>query len=434
MRYDARIMKATDLRGILGYISRFRDRLFVLNIDSAVLEADNFRNLLLDISVLRSLNINVVIVHGASRRIASLSQEMKIPASDLEGMGITDASTLQLAVLASNRFSHDILEGLAETDIRAAVTNAIVAHPAGIRGGQDYQWTGKVEKVDAAFLLSLIKEGIIPIVPPLGFDGNGQTYRVNSDQVALEVAEALKAAKLMFITTSNGVQGGGKLSTQFSVSEAEEFLKKRRGELAPDMVSKLEHGLRACRNGVQRAHIIDGLQDEALLGEIFSNEGVGTMIYANEYQSIRPARKKDVGVIMGLIRDAVASEEIVARSRKEVADRIGEFYVFEVDRNVIGCVGLRAYPSDEVAELNCLYVAEAHENQGVGGKLMQFIETRARELGVKRLIALSTQAFNYFQQKGGFKEGDPALLPADRRKKYDASGRKSKILVKDLAL
>ncbi len=433
MRYDARIVKATDLRGILGYISRFRDRLFVLNIDSAVLEADTFRNLLLDISVLRSLNINVVIVHGASRRIASLSQEMKTPSSDLEGMGITDAQTLQLAILASNRFAHDILEGLAETDIRAAVTNAIVAHPAGIRGGRDYQWTGKVEKVDTAFLLSLIKEGVVPIVPPIGFDGNGQTYRVNSDQVALEVAEALKAAKLMFITTSNGVQGGGKLSTQFSVAEAEEFLKKRGSELAADMVSKLEHGLRACRNGVQRAHIIDGLQDEALLGEIFSNEGVGTMIYANEYQSIRPARKKDVGVIMGLIRNGVAAEEIVARSRKEVAERIGEFYVFEVDRNVIGCVGLRVYSSDQAAELNCLYVAAAHENQGVGSKLMQYIETRARELGVKRLIALSTQAFNYFQQKGGFKEGDSSLLPADRRKKYEASGRKSKVLIKELA-
>jgi len=425
-------MKATDLRGILGYIARFRDRLFVLNIDSAVLVADNFRNLLLDISVLRSLNINVLIVHGASQRIRTLADDLQRSASDLDGMGVTDAATLELSVLASNRFAHDILEGLAETDIRAAVTNAIIAHPAGIRGGRDFEHTGKVERVDVSFLSSLLKEGIVPIVPPLGFDGNGQTFRVNSDQVALEVAESLKAAKLMFITTSNGVQGGGKLSTQFSVAEAEEYLRSRREELAADMRSKLEHGLRACKNGVQRVHIIDGLQDEALLGEVFSNEGVGTMIYANEYQAIRPARKKDISAIMSLIREAVAAEELVARTRKEVSEQVGNFYVFEIDRNVVGCVGLRLYAAEECAELQCLYVAEAHENQGIGRKLMLFTYERARALGCKRLFALSTQAFNYFQQKGDFAEGDVSALPAERRKKYDASGRKSRVLVRDI--
>lgn len=425
-------MKATDLRGILGYMARFRDQIFVLNIDSAVLVADNFRNLLLDISVLRSLNIDVVIVHGASRGIDALSKAMSIPASDLDGMGITDRATLELSILASNRYAHDVMEGLAETDIRAAVTNAIVAHPAGIRGGQDYGCTGKVEKVDVAYLRALLKEGIVPIVPPLGFDGNGQTYRVNSDQVALEVAESLRAGKLMFITTSNGVQGGGKLSTQFSVVEAENFIKKNRAELAPEMISKLEHGLRACKNRVQRVHIIDGLQDGSLLGEIFSNEGVGTMIYANEYQAIRPARKKDVSPIMTLIRDAVAAEELLARTRKEVTEHLGNYFVFEIDRNVVGCVGLHLYPEEGMAELECLYVSAAHENQGIGQKLMHFVEARARAAGVRKLVALSTQAFNYFQQKGGFTEGSPSLLPAVRLAKYEASRRRSKVLIKDL--
>ena len=425
-------MKATDLRGILGYIARFRDRLFVLNIDSAVLTAENFRNLLLDVSVLRSLNINVLIVHGASRRIKRLAGEMQREASDLDGMGVTDAATLELSILASNRFAHDILEGLAETDIRAAVTNAIVAHPAGIRGGKDFEHTGKVERVDVAFLSSLLSEGIIPIVPPLGFDGNGRTFRVNSDQAALAVAESLKAAKLMFITTSNGVQGGGKLSTQFSVAEAEEYLRTHRDELAPEMRSKLAHGLRACKNGVQRVHIIDGLQDEALLGEVFSNEGVGTMIYANEYQAIRPARKKDVGAITTLIRDAVAAEELLPRTRQEVTEQLANFYVFEIDRNVVACVGLRMYAAEACAELQCLFVAEAHENQGIGRKLMLFTCEQAKALGCKRLFALSTQAFNYFQQKGGFREGDVSALPPDRRKGYDESGRKSRVLVREI--
>lgn len=425
-------MKATDLRGILGYMARFRDRLFVLNIDSAVLVAENFRNLLLDISVLRSLNIDVLIVHGASRRIETLGEAAGIKPSDLDGMGITDAATLDLAITASYRFAHDLLEGLAETDVRAAVTNAIVAHPAGIRGGRDYAHSGKVERVDASFLATLLKEGVVPIVPPIGCDGNGQTFRVNSDQVALEVAEALKAAKLMFITTSNGVQGAGTLSTQFSVVEASTYLRDNSASLTADMRSKLEHGVRACKNGVQRVHVIDGLQDGALLGEIFSNEGVGTMIYANEYQSIRAARKRDVGMIVGLIREAVASEELVARTRQDVVEQLGSFYVFEIDRNVVGCVGLKLYAAEELAELHCLFVAEAHENQGIGQKLMEFAVERARTLGCKQLLALSTQAFNYFQQKGQFKEGTLDNLPVARRAQYEAQGRKSRVLVRDL--
>jgi amino-acid N-acetyltransferase len=389
-------MKATDLRGILGYIARFRDKVFVLNIDSDVLAHENFHNVLLDISVLRSLNIKVLIAHGASHHIRALSRTMNVPASNADGMGITDKATLDLAILASNRLMHEILEGLNEMDQRAVTTNAIIAHPAGIIGGRDHLHTGKVEKVDVDFLRGLLDSGVIPVLPPLGFDGNGQTYRVNSDQVALEVSEALKAQKLIFVSTGNGVEGGGTLSTQFSVSEADEFLRKRRAELSPWLLSKFEHGIRACRNGVQRVHIIDGRQNEALLGEIFSNEGVGTMIHANEYEAIRRAKKKDVSAILTLIRESVNAQELMPRTRQELSARVGDFYLFEIDRNVVGCVGIKLYNGepDKVAEMECLYVAEAHENQGIGRRLMLFTETQARELGARRLIALSTQAYN----------------------------------------
>jgi amino-acid N-acetyltransferase len=428
-------MKASDLRGILGYIARFRDKIFILNIDSAVLASDNFTNLLLDISVLRSLNIKLVLVHGASTQIRELSRETQRPASDYNGMGVTDADTLHLAILASNRLGHDILEGLADSDQRAVITNAVIAHPAGIIGGVDQQWTGQVEKVDAAFLQSLISDGIIPVLPALGFDGNGQTYRVNSDGVALAVSEALKAAKLMFITTSNGVKPEGSRDfAQFSVDAAEEYLRKYKNELTPDMMSKLKHGIRACRNGVLRVHIIDGTQDEALLNEVFSNKGVGTMIHANEYEAIRPARKKDAGLIYNLIRESIDAQQIMPRSRKEIVEQIQEFFVFEIDRNILGCVGLRSYDTDQgkLAELECLCVDEKHTNQGIGHQLMHYIENEARERMARRLLVLSTQAFNYFQQKGGFREGGVDLLPPERRTAYDASKRRSKILYKDL--
>ncbi|MCX6904020.1 MAG: amino-acid N-acetyltransferase, partial [Verrucomicrobia bacterium] len=183
-------MKLTDLRGILQYIPRFREKTFILSIDGAVVTDENFANILLDIAVLRSLSIRVVIVHGASAQIKVLAEQQNLKPSDLEGSGITDAETLCLALTAANRLTHEILEGLSANDLRAVSTNAIIAHPLGILGGVDHLFTGKVERVDLEFLQNLLAQGIIPIIPPLGFDGDGHTYRVNSDTVAAAVAEA----------------------------------------------------------------------------------------------------------------------------------------------------------------------------------------------------------------------------------------------------
>ena len=424
-------MKASDLRGILTYIPSFRDKLFVLSVDSAVLEDERAASLFLDISVLRSLNIRVVLVHGASARIKRMSAEMKLKPTNLDGLGVTDEATLKISERAANSYSHDILQSLADVDLRGAVTNAIIAHPAGILGGVDQQWTGRVERVDTRFLEALLENGIIPVIPPMGVDGDGRTYRVNSDGVALEVAEALKAEKLIFLTGGGELPMNGKKPAQLSVEEAAEWLKKKRADLSGEMASKLEHGLRACREGVSRAHILNGLEDDALLEELFSSEGVGTMIYADEYTEIRKALKKDVRSIMRLIGNSVASEELVRRTRGEVAAAIGDYSVFEIDGNMVGCVAVQGLEG-KTAEMGCLFVASGHENAGIGRKLMLYAENRAKEMGMKRLLALSTQAFNYLQSKGGFNEGTVDVLPAARKASYEASGRNSKILYKEL--
>ncbi len=207
-------MKPTDLRGILQYIPQFRERTFILAVDGAIVTDENFATLLLDVAVLRSLNIRVVLVHGASAQIRALADEQKITPSDLDGSGITDAATLKLALTAANRLTHEILEGLSANDLRAASTNVITAHPMGIIQGVDHLFTGKVERVDTELLQSLLAQGVVPVIPPLGFDGDGKTYRVNSDGVAVAVAEALKAIKLIFITTQDGILVQGRVIRQ----------------------------------------------------------------------------------------------------------------------------------------------------------------------------------------------------------------------------
>lgn len=423
-------MKLTDLRGILQYIPRFREKTFILALDGAIVTDENFANILLDIAVLRSLNIRVVIVHGAAAQIQALAREQHVTPSDLDGTGVTDDATFKLALTAANRLTHEILEGLSANDLRAASTNAIIAHPMGILQGTDHRWTGKVERVDVALLQSLLTQDIIPVLPPLGFDGDGKTYRVNSDGVALAVAVALKAVKLIFITTTDGLYHDGKLIRQMLVGELTDLLEKDRSQLEVANRSKAQHAAAACRAGIQRVHIIDGRVDEGLLAEVFSKEGIGTLIYANEYQQIRPAKKKDIRAILLLTQKGVQTDELVKRTRAGIEKHLGDYYIFEIDKNPVACVALHLYPEQNKGELACLYVSASHENQGIGQKLIQFIGDKARELKLSALITLSTQAFTYFQSKGGFQEGGPEDLPPARRIKYEQSGRNSKVLVK----
>jgi len=425
-------VKPTDLRGILQYIPQFREKTFILAVDGAIVTDENFATLLLDVAVLRSLNIRVVLIHGAAAQVQSLAVEQQVTPSNLDGTGITDAATLKLALTAANRLTHEILEGLSANDLRAASTNAIIAHPMGIIQGQDMLFTGKVERVDTDLLQTLLAQGVVPVIPPLGFDGDGKTYRVNSDGVAVAVAEALKATKVIYITSNDGLIHKGQLIRQLIVSELQNLLQSQADGFAPEILSKAQHAFAACKAGIPRVHIINGKVDEGLLAEVFSNEGIGTLIYANEYQQIRLAKKKDIRAIQLLTKQGVEAAELVKRTRAVIEKNLADYYLFEIDKNPVACVALHIYPEHRKGELACLFVNPSNENQGIGRKLIQFVETKAREAGLTEIITLSTQAFTYFQSKGGFAEGTPDDLPPARREKYDQSGRNSKVLVKKL--
>jgi amino-acid N-acetyltransferase len=282
-------------------------------------------------------------------------------------------------------------------------------------------------------LQSLLERDIVPVVPPLGFDGEGHVYRLNSDAVAADVALALRAVKLIYLGPFAGVTNGEEAVRQLSITEAELLLKRPPTDLAAGVKSKLTQAIRATHGGVPRVHIIDGRVQEGLLAEVFSYQGIGTLVYANEYQSIRPAQKKDVRAIYSLIQNGVRNDELLQRSRAEIERQIGEFYVFEVDRTPVGCVALHFYADSQQAELACLFVANRFENQGIGGKLAQYSETVARAMGAEQLFCLSTQTFNFFVHKAGYRLGGPEDLPPIRRERYERSGRRSQVLVKSLA-
>jgi amino-acid N-acetyltransferase len=438
-------MKASDLRGILQYVPRFREKIFVVAMDGDIIASENFPNILLDLAVLRSLSIKVILVYGAAWQIEKLAGERGVATTNADGTGITDEATLRVAIEAVTNILNDVMQGLTSVDLRAAYANTIIAHPAGILGGTDFLLTGRVERVDAQALHLFLNEGITPVVPPIGYDGEGKTFRINSDSIALEVAEATRAMKILFLSSLDNLVIGHEEVRQLSIAETEDFLKKRRAknsvlslpnlsaEAEANLLSKLEHSARACRAGIPRVHLLNGSINEALLTEVFSHTGVGTMIYSNEYQQIRRVYKKDVRQVMALIRQSVANAELVRRRRADILQHIEDYWVLEIDRTLAGCVALHIYPEQQKAEIACLYVNKNHSDQGHGKKLMMFAEQLAAQKGMKEIFALSTQAFAYFQQKGGYQEAAPEVLPPARRERYEASGRNSKILIKPVS-
>jgi amino-acid N-acetyltransferase len=427
------MLRLTDLREILRYIPQFRDRAFVIALDGAVVADDNFANLMLDITLLRSLRIGVALVHGAGAQVRQLAAKEGVRLSNSDGTGVTDATTLGISITAANRVTHQLLQGLADNDLRGAGGNFLVAHPSGILGGVDHQWTGKVERVDTLMLRSMLEHEIIPVIAPLGFDGEGRTYRLNSDAVAVEVAKAIQAVKLIYLSAHKPPRHNGRTLRTLTTDEATAIVKKNRADIQPaEAGSKLENAVKASRAGIPRVHIIDGTMPEGLLTEVFSNEGVGTLVHANEYQSIRKAQKKDLKTVWGLIQRGVEADELLKRTRAEVERNISDFFVFEVDKNPVACGALHEYPTQKKAELASIYVDPRHENRGIGVKLIKYAEDTARAQGFDVLYCLSTQAINFFVQKGGFQLGSPDDLPPSRREVYDRSGRKSQVLVKNL--
>ncbi|MED5278882.1 MAG: amino-acid N-acetyltransferase, partial [Verrucomicrobiota bacterium] len=383
-------MKPTDLRGILQYIPKFRDRIFVISIDGAIVSDENFANLLLDFAVLRSLNIRVALVHGAASQIAALAAERGVEPSDLDGTEPVNEVTLELALTAANRLTHEILEGFTANGLRGVSTNAVTAHPRGIIDGIDYWYAGKAERIDLGHLEGLLAQGNIPVIPPLGFDREGNTYRVNSDDLAREVAVRLKATKLIYVTTRDGLIRNGEVIRQIPNGELDQILEHEPASLQPEQLAKARNSATACRAGIPRVHLINGSVHEGLLAEVFSNTGIGTLVYANEYRQIRPAKKSDLSSILALTKSAVEAEELMDRSLADIEANIAEYHLFEIDGNPVGCFSLTLYPDSNMGELGSVCVSAAHENQGIGSRLVEYAEKLGCDHGLTRLFVLST--------------------------------------------
>ncbi|MEM8866761.1 MAG: amino-acid N-acetyltransferase [Verrucomicrobiota bacterium] len=426
-------IKPTDLRGILEYVPMFRDHIFVIAIDGSLIAHVNFQNVLLDIAVLRSLNIKVVLVHGIGQQLTELAAHRGIEISNPHGEGLTDDATLQLANEASAMVSLKLMEGLTLNGLRCAHSNAVRSKQVGIMQGVDQQNSGSVDKLDIPLLNKLLDADTVPVVTPTAFSRNGQSLRINSDVLAAELAAQLEASKLIYLTTQDSIQLDGGPLKNITVSKLAALLDGDANHGIHDrLVSKTEQAVKAVRAGTPRAHILDGRIFGALLNEIFDKVGIGTMVYSDDYESIRPAVLADAYSIYNITRNGVRANSLRERSEAEIAAMIDDYLVYEIDGSIVGCVNLHTYPAENVIEIGSVYVQGFYQNKGVGRRLVQYACDEAQRRDARQVLALTTQAVNFFKEVCDFVEGSAEDLPSARKDKYLSEKRNSHILLKEL--
>ena len=421
------LIKPTDLRGILKYVPMFSDQVFVIALDGSLIAHDNFQNVLLDIAVLRSLNIKVVLAYGIGHQIQSASKLKDIEISDSHGEGATDNTTLTLAMEIAGEVGSLITQGLTRSNLRCASCNGVRAKSIGIEKGIDQINSGDVDKLDLKLFNQLLSSQTTPIVSPIAYDRNGRPLRINSDLLASELAAKIEATKLIYMTTETGIREKGQTLKNLPVDELELYLKNNSKLIKERLISKARYSAKAVRMGTPRAHILDGRIFGALLNEVFDKVGIGTMIYSDEYQSIRPAHKKDAQSIYNITRNAVRSETLFNRSLKHIINEINNYLVYEIDGSIIGCMHLRKYSNSSIIEIGSVYVQSFYQGKGVGKKLIKYAIKLAHLDGTKKLFAMTTKASDFFEKVCNFKEGKIEDLPLIRQEEHHTNCRNSKV-------
>lgn len=425
-------VKPTDLRGILKYVPMFRDHVFVVAIDGSLVTHENFLNVLLDVAVLRSLQIKIVLVHGIGQQLTKLASQRGLTITNAHGEGPTDESTLELATEVSALVSNQIIQGLTRNELRCTQCNGVRSKEAGIVKGENQLYSGRVDKIDLALINQLLDAKTIPVVSPIAFNRDGSTLRLNSDHLATELASQLNASKLIYMTTQEGLQLGGRPLTNLPVGELEAILDQSQEEIPERLLSKMQHAVKAIQAGTPRAHILDGRIFGALLNEVFDKVGIGTMVYSNDYQSIRPAVKADAYAIFNITRNGVRSETLRDRTQAEIEAAIDNFLVYEIDGSLIGCVTLQTYNDPDSIEIGSVYVQPFYQNRGVGRRMVEYACKAAAAKGAKQLLAVSTQATKFFTEICEFDERSVNDLPEPRRSQVKSNGRNARVFGKTL--
>jgi amino-acid N-acetyltransferase len=428
-------------RSATPFIHEFGESTIVIAFGGEVLADGELMQLAHDINVLVSLEVRVVLIHGTRPQVEEQLRQHSVETQLIDGKRVTDDAVLKCVKEANGivrmeieaKLSTELANSpMANADIRVSSGNFITAKPFGVRDGVDYMHTGQVRKVDAEGIRRRLDDDEVVLISPIGFSPTGDIFNCTLEDVATSVAVALRAEKLIFLTETMGATDSReKLLTELTAKQAELALESMRyGGQSEDIRLFLPCAIRAVREGVKRAHLISRHVDGALLLELFTHHGIGTMVVLESPETLRDAKLGDVDGILAIIEPLVAQGVLVKRDRALIEKEIDRFVVLVHNEEIIGCGALYPFPSDKAVELACLAVNPFYRDGGRGERVLQYAEKRAKEKGFKTLFVLSTQTTQWFVERG-FAETDVTKLPQEKQALYNYQ-RRSKVYSKSL--
>jgi amino-acid N-acetyltransferase len=422
------------------YINAHRDKTFVVLLSGRGVEADNFSKLMHDLALLHSLGIRLVLAHGARYQIEARLREVGRELRYANGLRITEAEDLpnikqavgRLRIRIESRLSMGLTNSpMHGARLRVVSGNLITAQPLGVRDGVDYGFTGEVRRIDDRAIRLWLDQGAIVLLSPLGYSPTGEIFNLSAEDVAMAAAMALRADKLLILAKIPELRDAttNRPIRELSPSDAQRLLAEH-ADLPKGTIRHLQQALRACQAGVRRVHLLNRQVNGALLLELFTRDGVGTLITADIYEGLRPAAIDDVGGILELIQPLEEDGTLARRSRERLEMEIDRFILLERDGMIIGCSALYPFPEERLGELACVAVHPDYRNNGRADALLRFIERQARTQGLNRLFVLTTRTAHWFRERG-FEPAEVADLPVGKQTLYNWK-RRSKVFIKPL--
>ncbi len=436
---DAQKSFVSWFRDSSPYIHAHRNKTFVISFGGeAMLDAD-FDHLVHDFALLNSLGIRLVLVHGIRPQIDQRLKKLNAPALFHKNLRITDDLALQCVKEAAGMVRVEIEAllsmGLANTPmagsgLKVASGNFVVAKPIGVIDGIDYIHTGEVRRIDGAALHQQLDQNTVVLISPVGYSPSGEVFNLSSEQVATAAAIALKAEKLILLTEQGCCHPDtGEPIQQMTAAEADAFLQQH--QEVPDSVRlPLKAAIQSCRSGVSRVHLIDRMTDGALLLELFTHNGIGTLISSAPFEELRQATLNDIGGILELIKPLEQQGILAKRSREKIEMEIADYIIIERDGLIIGCTALHAHERDRFGAIACLAVHPDYRGGARGNRMLDHVLRKARQIALKKLFVLSTQTMHWFIERG-FRSSEFSQLPDPLKTLYNPQ-RNSKILVRDI--
>ena len=424
-------------RSSAPYINAHRGKTFVLMFGGEAIEDDNFPNIIQDIALLSSLGVRLVLVHGARPQIDQRVALRKTEARFSHDVRITDKETLECVKDAAGSVRCHIeallTMGLPNSPmhgahIRVCTGNLVVAKPMGVLDGVDFENTGQVRRIDTTGINDHLNDGSIVLLSPMGYSSTGEVFNLSHEDVATQAAIALEADKLVVFSNYSGIfRKDGKLIRTIERNLLEQLHRDDELMTEATVIRALTTSVAA---GIPRAHCVSYETDGALLQELFTRDGAGSLVMENHYEQLREATIDDVGGILELLEPLEQNGVLVRRSRELLENEIQRFVIIERDGMVIACAALYPFAADHTGELACVAVHPHYRNSERGLQMLRYLERRAREQGLKTLFVLTTHTAHWFREQG-FDPAGVEALPEQRQQLYNWQ-RNSKVFVKRL--